>query len=52
MFAETVQTVGDFSNPTYSKPLVRQWNDTMRRADAFVFLTPEYNHRSLRRPTP
>jgi hypothetical protein len=23
MFAETVQTVGDFSNPTYSQPLVR-----------------------------
>ena len=44
MFAETVQTVGDFSNPTYSQPLVRQWNDTMRRADAFVFLAPEYNH--------
>lgn len=44
MFAETVQTVGDFSNPTYSQPLVRQWNDTMRSADAFVFLIPEYNH--------
>lgn len=44
MFAETVQTVGDFSSPTYSQPLVRRWNDTMRSADAFVFLTPEYNH--------
>ena len=44
MFAETVQTVGDFSNPTHSQPLVRQWNETMRKADAFVFLTPKYNH--------
>jgi NAD(P)H-dependent FMN reductase len=44
MFSETVHTVGDFSNPTYSQPLVREWNDKMRSADAFVFVTPEYNH--------
>lgn len=44
MFAETVQTVGDFANPTYSQPLVREWNDLMRSADAFLFVTPEYNH--------
>ena len=44
MFAETAHTVGDFANPTYSQPLVRQWNDVMRSADAFLFVTPEYNH--------
>jgi NAD(P)H-dependent FMN reductase len=44
IFAETLQTVGDLSDPAYSQPLVRSWNDTMRCADAFVFVTPEYNH--------
>jgi len=44
MFAETVHTVGNFADPTYSQPLVRRWNDTMRSADAFLLVTPEYNH--------
>jgi len=44
MFAETIQTVGDFHDPTYSQPLIRRWNDTIRDADALVIVTPEYNH--------
>jgi NAD(P)H-dependent FMN reductase len=44
MFAETLETVGDFADPTYSDPIVKRWNDTIRRGDAFLFVTPEYNH--------
>ena len=43
-FAETLQTVGDFSDPTYSDPIVRAWNRTIKDGDAFVMITPEYNH--------
>jgi NAD(P)H-dependent FMN reductase len=44
MFAETLETVGDFADPTYSESIVKRWNDTIRRGDAFLFVTPEYNH--------
>jgi NAD(P)H-dependent FMN reductase len=44
MFAETLATVGDLADPTYSDPVVKRWNDTIRRGDAFLFVTPEYNH--------
>lgn len=44
MFAETMTTIGDFNDPTYSEPLVRQWNRTIAEGDAFIFITPEYNH--------
>jgi len=44
MFAETMASIGDFSNPTYSDPIVRQWNRTVADGDAFIFITPEYNH--------
>jgi NAD(P)H-dependent FMN reductase len=44
MFAETLATIGDFSNPTYSEPIVRRWNQTIAEGDAFIFVTPEYNH--------
>ena len=44
MFTETFETVGDFSNPTYSSPVVRSWNHKMAEADAFLVITPEYNH--------
>jgi NAD(P)H-dependent FMN reductase len=44
MFAETFQTVGDFNDPTYSSPLVRSWNKKIAEADAFLVITPEYNH--------
>jgi len=36
--------MGDPADPTYSDPIVKRWNDTVKAADAFVFLTPEYNH--------
>jgi NAD(P)H-dependent FMN reductase len=44
MFAETLATVGDFSNPTYSELIVRDWNRTIADGDAVIFITPEYNH--------
>jgi NAD(P)H-dependent FMN reductase len=43
-FQETLATVGDFKNPTYSQPLVKKWNQTIARGDAFLFVTSEYNH--------
>jgi NAD(P)H-dependent FMN reductase len=44
MYQETLETIGDRRNPTYSDPLVKRWNDTIAAGDVFVFLTPEYNH--------
>lgn len=44
MFAETIHTIGDFRDPTYSQPLIRQWNDSISAADGLVIVTPEYNH--------
>jgi NAD(P)H-dependent FMN reductase len=44
MFAEHFGTVGDFNDPTYSDPLVRAWNHKIREADAYLVITPEYNH--------
>jgi NAD(P)H-dependent FMN reductase len=44
MFAETFQTVGDLNDPTYSSPLVRSWNKKIAEADAYLVITPEYNH--------
>jgi NAD(P)H-dependent FMN reductase len=44
MFGETMATVGDLADPTYSQPIVRMWNDAIRAADAYIVLTPEYNH--------
>jgi NAD(P)H-dependent FMN reductase len=43
-FAETFQTIGDPRDPTYSDPLVKRWNQRIADGDAFVFVTPEYNH--------
>ena len=43
-FQETIATVGDLANPTYSVPLVKQWNDKIGEADAYIIVTPEYNH--------
>lgn len=42
-FQETIATVGDFGNPTYSDPQVKRWNDKIRDADAYIIVTPEYN---------
>ena len=43
-FQETIATVGDFAAPTYSDPLVKLWNSKIKEADAYIFVTPEYNH--------
>jgi NAD(P)H-dependent FMN reductase len=44
MFAEHRGSVGDFNNPTYSDPMVRNWNRKVKEADAYLVITPEYNH--------
>jgi NAD(P)H-dependent FMN reductase len=44
MFQETIATVGDVNDPTYSEPIVRDWNRKMAEAAAYLFITPEYNH--------
>jgi NAD(P)H-dependent FMN reductase len=44
MFGESQATIGDPLNPTYSNPSVRQWNHTVSMGDAYLVLTPEYNH--------
>jgi NAD(P)H-dependent FMN reductase len=44
LFAETIHTIGDRTDPTYSDPAVRAWNRRIKEGDAFLFLTPEYNH--------
>ncbi len=43
-FAEHFGTIGDMADPTYSEPLVRAWNKKVKAADAFLVVTPEYNH--------
>src|SRR5580658_2868897 len=44
MFAETLETVGDFNDPTYTLPIVRSWNRKIGEGDAYLVITPEYNH--------
>ncbi len=44
IFAEHMGTIGDISDPAYSEPIVRAWNKKVRQADAFIVVTPEYNH--------
>src|SRR5580693_10653798 len=43
-FGEHFGTIGDINDPTYSDPLVKAWNNTVKECDAFVVITPEYNH--------
>jgi NAD(P)H-dependent FMN reductase len=43
-FQETLATIGDFRNPTYSQPIVKSWNQKVSEGDAFLFVTPEYSH--------
>jgi NAD(P)H-dependent FMN reductase len=43
-FAEHMGTIGDFSDPTYSEPIVKAWNNKIKEGDGFVFITAEYNH--------
>jgi NAD(P)H-dependent FMN reductase len=44
IFAEHPGTLGDINDPTYSEPVVRAWNQKVKQADAYIILTPEYNH--------
>lgn len=44
VFAEHLGTIGDWNNPTYSEPIVKAWNDKIKSHDAFIVVTPEYNH--------
>lgn len=44
IFAEHFGTIGDFNDPTFSEPLVRAWNKKIKEADAYIVVTPEYNH--------
>jgi len=44
MFAEHMGSIGDFNDPTYSQPIVRDWNHKIREGDAYLVVTPEYNH--------
>jgi NAD(P)H-dependent FMN reductase len=44
IFAEHMSTIGEISNPTYSAPVVQAWNTKVKQADAYIVITPEYNH--------
>lgn len=44
IFAEHPGTIGDINDPTYSEPIVRAWNQKVKQADAYIVITPEYNH--------
>jgi len=44
MFQETVAQMGDLRAPTFSDPVVQRWNAKIKEADAFIIVTPEYNH--------
>jgi NAD(P)H-dependent FMN reductase len=44
MFAEHPGSIGDFADPTYSDPIVKQWNHKLKEGDAFLVITTEYNH--------
>ena len=44
MFGEHWGTIGDPADPTYSEPIVKQWNEKIKEGDAFLVVTPEYNH--------
>jgi len=44
LFGETLATVGDPGDPTFSDPVVKQWNAMIAQGDAFLFITLESNH--------
>jgi NAD(P)H-dependent FMN reductase len=41
LFQETLATIGDFKNPTYSQPIVKKWNQKVAEGDAYLFITAE-----------
>jgi NAD(P)H-dependent FMN reductase len=44
MFGEHLGSIGDPRDPSYSDQLVRNWNRKIAAADAYLVITPEYNH--------
>jgi NAD(P)H-dependent FMN reductase len=44
IFNEDFATIGDISDPTYSDPIIKAWNNKVKEHDAFIIVTPEYNH--------
>lgn len=44
MFVEHVGSLGDPADPTYSSPIVKEWNAKIAEGDCYLFVTPEYNH--------
>jgi len=44
LFAEHMGSVGDPQDPTYTGDIVRRWNRKIAEADAYLIITPEYNH--------
>jgi NAD(P)H-dependent FMN reductase len=44
MFGEHMGSIGDPSDPAYSDERVRAWNRKIAQADAYLIVTPEYNH--------
>jgi NAD(P)H-dependent FMN reductase len=43
-FGEHMGSIGDPRDPSYSDEIVRRWNRKIAEADAYVIITPEYNH--------
>jgi len=44
LFGEHFGSIGDPNDPSYSDEVVRRWNRKIAEADAYVIVTPEYNH--------
>jgi NAD(P)H-dependent FMN reductase len=43
-FQEHMGSIGDIADPTYSEPIVRDWNRKIAEGDAYLIVTSEYNH--------
>ena len=43
-FQEHAGTIGDFADPSFSDPVIKAWNAKVAEADAYLVVTPEYNH--------
>jgi NAD(P)H-dependent FMN reductase len=44
MFGEHMGSIGNPQDPSYSEEIVRRWNRKIAEADAYLVITPEYNH--------
>jgi len=43
-FSEHFGTIGDINDPSYSAPILKAWKKKIKEGDAYIFVTPEYNH--------